>query len=104
MVMEGVGGGCGKGRGGGGGRWGWGSGRGGVFFTGEEGVQGWELGKGDGAGVGTVLVGDVNPGVPSSARSGLTDVGATLFFAADDGVHGGMLWKSDGRGAGTVQV
>ncbi len=79
-----------------------------LFFTANDGTNGYELWKSDGTQAGTVLVKDIWPGSlpssPWSSRSDLTNVNGTLFFVAADGVHGSELWKSDGTEAGTVLV
>jgi ELWxxDGT repeat protein len=76
-----------------------------LFFTQSSPGLGEELWKTDGTAAGTVLVKDINPGEPSSAPDGLTDVnGTTLYFFADNGVNGIELWKSDGTTAGTQLV
>jgi ELWxxDGT repeat protein len=78
-----------------------------LFFTANDGVNGWELWKSDGTAAGTVLVKDIRPGSSFSSSSDvryLTAVGSTLFFQADNGVNGEELWKSDGTEAGTILV
>jgi ELWxxDGT repeat protein len=78
-----------------------------LYFSANDGNDGFELWKTDGTDAGTVLVKDVNPGPNSSGYYGpayLTVAGGTLFFAADDGQSGNELWKSDGTAAGTVLV
>ncbi len=72
-----------------------------LFFTGNDGVHGWELWKSNGTAAGTVLVKDI---VGGSTPLHLTNVNGTLFFTAHTAVHGYELWKSDGTAAGTVLV
>lgn len=70
-------------------------------------VNGQELWKSDGTIAGTILVKDINPGLPGSMYDSfnyLYNVNGTLFFRADNGTNGYELWKSDGTNAGTVLV
>ena len=67
-----------------------------LFFSADDGENGRELWKSDGATAGTVLVKNIRLGSNSSNPSNLTAVGNTLFFTADDGVNGVELWKSNG--------
>ncbi|BBH39096.1 hypothetical protein myaer102_16210 [Microcystis viridis NIES-102] len=73
-----------------------------LFFSANDGVNGFELWKSDGTATGTVLLKNILPGFSWSGPSNLTAVGSTLFFRANDGVNGQELWKSDGTAAGTV--
>ncbi|GBF00439.1 hyalin, partial [Microcystis aeruginosa NIES-298] len=49
-----------------------------LFFTANDGVNGYELWKSDGTAAGTVLVKDINPGGSWSFPENLTAVGSTL--------------------------
>nr|NCR87403.1 hypothetical protein [Microcystis aeruginosa K13-05] len=73
-----------------------------LYFTANDGLNGFELWKSDGTAAGTVLVADIIPGASSSNPGNLTAVGSTLYFTANDNVNGNELWKSDGTAAGTV--
>ena len=75
-----------------------------LYFTANDGVNGAELWKSNGAGTVIALVKDIRPGLSGSSATNLTDVNGTLFFSANDGVNGAELWKSDGTAAGTVLV
>jgi ELWxxDGT repeat protein len=75
-----------------------------VFFSADDGLNGFELWRSDGTAAGTVLVTDINPGVGGAYPDDLTNVNGTLFFTAFDVTNGRELWKSDGTAAGTVLV
>ena len=70
------------------------------IFTANDGVNGTELWRYNGAGA-PVLLKDIYPGSGSSSPGGLTRVGATLFFQAQ-GSSPAELWKSDGTAATTA--
>ncbi|MEX0675655.1 MAG: ELWxxDGT repeat protein [Pirellulales bacterium] len=76
-----------------------------LFFSANDGTNGFELWKSDGSENGTVQVKDINPnpGDGSYPRY-LTNVSGELFFSANDTTDGRELWKSDGSEDGTVQV
>jgi ELWxxDGT repeat protein len=67
-----------------------------LFFTANNGTNGWELWKSDGTRTGTVMVKDINPGEGSSfdktrfslSYGDLINVNGTLFFSASDGTSG----------------
>jgi ELWxxDGT repeat protein len=73
------------------------------FFGADDGVHGRELWKTDGSTSGTVLVKDINPGIPASQLdwSAMGMLNGELLFLANDGTHGFELWKSDGTAGGT---
>jgi ELWxxDGT repeat protein len=75
-----------------------------LYFSANDGENGYELWKSDGTADGTVLVKDIRPGANGAFPNSLMNVNGTLFFGANDGVHGKELWKSDGTAAGTVLV
>lgn len=81
-----------------------------IYFSGNDGLNGYELWKYDGST--TSLVADINPGVrsdspgrtiPNSSSPGnLTGFDNALYFRASDGDHGSELWKYDGINASLV--
>ena len=75
-----------------------------LYFSADDGSNGRELWKSNGAERGTVRVKDIRPGGGDSSPSNLTIVDDWLFFRASDGISGTELWKSDGTAAGTVLV
>ena len=74
-----------------------------LFFSANDGTNGYELWKSDGTSDGTVMIKNINP-TGSSNPSNLRNVNGVLYFTADNGTDGIELWKSDGTDAGTVLV
>jgi ELWxxDGT repeat protein len=73
-----------------------------LYFTANDGVNGFELWISDGTTAGTRLLKDINPGRNSlSLIDNFTKLNGKLYFTADDGVNGNELWVSDGTTAGT---
>lgn len=75
-----------------------------VFFSGNDGISGYELWKSDGTDEGTHRVADLRPGLHSSSPRNLTAVGNTLYFLGNDGFSNYGLWKSDGTKEGTIRI
>ena len=75
-----------------------------LYFTANNGSNGWELWRSDGTAAGTVLVKDIVAGSGSSNPEHLINVNGKLFFTAETAATGRELWKSDGTAAGTVLV
>ena len=62
-----------------------------LYFTANNGSQGYELWKSDGTQAGTVLVKDIHPGSANSVPGNKINVNGTLFFNANDGSNGTNL-------------
>ncbi len=79
-----------------------------LYFAYDDGVNGTELWRSDGTGVGTCMVADINSGSDGSDPTELTVFDGVLYFAATDGNtssdHNTELWRSDGTEAGTYMV
>ncbi|MBX3059910.1 MAG: CSLREA domain-containing protein [Anaerolineae bacterium] len=75
-----------------------------LYFSGNNGTQGFELWRTDGTLPGTILVKDINPGSNSSEPFEFALLNNILYFTADDGIHGSELWRSDGTADGTYLV
>ena len=75
-----------------------------VYFSAEDGFNGFELWKTNGTEVGTVLVKDIASGSLSSSPGTFVVMNSILFFVATNSASGTELWKTDGTAAGTVIV
>lgn len=64
-----------------------------VYFSANNGTNGYELWKSDGTEAGTVMVADINPGAGSSTPDGFEKLNNFVYFSADNGVNGRELWK-----------
>jgi ELWxxDGT repeat protein len=73
-----------------------------LFFTANDGTNGYELWKSDGTANGTTLFKNIAAGSANSSPGKLTSFQGNLFFAANDGTNGYELWKSDGTTNGTA--
>jgi ELWxxDGT repeat protein len=74
-----------------------------LYFTSNDGINGYELWVSDGTEAGTMMVKDINTGSGSSSPNHHTVVDSTLYFQANSG-NGYELWKSDGTSTGTIMV
>ena len=75
-----------------------------LYFVNLDSLYGGELWKSDGTDAGTVLVIDINPGIPGSFPQNLTLFDNKLLFSAYNINTGRELWTSDGTGTGTAIV
>jgi ELWxxDGT repeat protein len=73
-----------------------------LYFTAQDGTNGYELWKSDGTTAGTMLFKDINPGSGGSYGETFTTFNGKFYFSAEDGTHGNDLWVSDGTPAGTM--
>src|SRR5262249_4710026 len=82
------------------------NGNGTLYFSADDGADGFELWKREVAAAVTQLLKDINPGAASSNPHYLTYVSSNarsrLFFAATEPDHGTELWWSDGTEQGTA--
>jgi ELWxxDGT repeat protein len=82
-----------------------------VFFNANDGLNGSQLWKSDGAAAGTQLLTNINspPVSGSNLPAGIDPqdlfvFNGKLYFTANDGLHGQQLWASDGAANGTGMV
>jgi ELWxxDGT repeat protein len=80
-----------------------------LFFAASDGSAGGaqaglELWSSDGTAAGTLLVRDINPGLPSSNPQFLTPANGFVYFSAATALDGIELWRTDGTPAGTQLV
>ncbi|PCI98697.1 MAG: hypothetical protein COB15_05600 [Flavobacteriales bacterium] len=67
-----------------------------IYFRADDGINGQELWKVDGATNNASLVLDINSGTANSYPQEFAVLGNDLYFWANDGTNGGELWKVDG--------
>lgn len=78
-----------------------------LYFSANNGPNGRELWKSDGTQANTVMVTDINNGLPSSIAPSTTPfavLAGEVYFAASNGMTGTELWKSGGTAATTAIV
>jgi ELWxxDGT repeat protein len=74
-----------------------------IFFSADDGINGIELWKTNGFGLGTTIVKDINSGSDSSNPAELTLVNNSLYFTAYDSTTSAIeLFQSDGTNMGTI--
>jgi ELWxxDGT repeat protein len=67
-----------------------------LYFSANDGVNGYELWKSDGTTNGTTLDANINAGSNGSEPSEMIVFNNALYFAAEDGLTGRELWRSYG--------
>ena len=75
-----------------------------VYYSADDGTNGFELWRTDGTEVNTELVKDIVTGAGSSSPQAFFEMGGILYFSAISSGIGRELWKTDGTAAGTVLV
>jgi LPXTG-motif cell wall-anchored protein len=75
-----------------------------LYFSADDGVNGYELWKSNGTVGGTSMVKDIRTGALNASPQQFTVNGSSLYFTAIDDTHGRELWKSDGTSGGTTMV
>jgi ELWxxDGT repeat protein len=73
-----------------------------LYFSANDGINGFELWKSDGTELGTVMVKDIASSSSSSSPSDFISLNSEVIFVCDDGINGRELWKTDGTSMGTV--
>jgi len=72
-----------------------------VYFSANDGKNGYELWSSDGTAAGTQMVKDINPGPASGYALYNTRLGNRILFRGYTSATGDELWESDGTAAGT---
>jgi len=75
-----------------------------IFFSANNGSNGWEIWESDGTPEGTRQFLDILPGSTSSLPYGFSVANNFLFFSVNDTISGRELWKTDGTISGTHMV
>ncbi|QGJ69990.1 Hypothetical protein PBC10988_16790 [Planctomycetales bacterium 10988] len=75
-----------------------------LYFAANDGTYGYEVWRTDGTSGGTVLVKDIQPGIPSSYPFPFVNASGEIFFFAAQQSVGYQLWKTNGYSAGTVPL
>jgi ELWxxDGT repeat protein len=77
-----------------------------LYFSANDGTNGYELWRTDGTAVGTVMFKDIFGNASSSYPARFVVVNNTLFFTAYDSCSfdGNQIWKTNGTANGTVKV
>ncbi len=74
-----------------------------LFFCGAS-SNGEELWVSNDTPEGTLMIKDINTGIPSSSPRNLVNLNGVAYFLANDGTSGDQLWRSDGTSSGTSVV
>ncbi len=75
-----------------------------LYFTGNDGLTGWEPWTTDGTAAGTRRLADLAPGADSSLPFSFTVRDGEVVFTAETAATGRELWRTDGTTAGTRLV
>ena len=75
-----------------------------VYFSANDGVNGYELWSSDGTAAGTKMLKDINPGSSSGYGYYSTRLGNKIFFRGYTSTNGYEIWESDGTAAGTKML
>lgn len=75
-----------------------------VYFSADDGINGYELWRTDGTEAGTSMFKDIYPGLNASSPQYFIELGGLLYFVAISPTSGRELWRTDGTEAGTVLV
>jgi ELWxxDGT repeat protein len=73
-----------------------------LYFSAQDGSNGFELWKSDGSAGGTTLVQDIYAGATGSNPLNMTVLGSELFFSASDASNGNELWKLSASGSASL--
>ena len=74
-----------------------------LYFSANDGINGYEMWKSDGTEAGTILVKDINTiAFAPSDPDGFTYINGTVYFYAGSNIIGRELFKTDGTAMGTI--
>lgn len=73
-----------------------------LYFSANDGINGYELWKSDGTSSGTVLVKNIASSSSDSSPSSFTLLNSDIIFVCNDIINGRELWKTDGTETGTI--
>lgn len=73
-----------------------------LYFSANDGVNGYELWKSDGTASGTVLIKNIANSSSNSSPSSFILLNSEIIFVCDDNVNGKELWKTNGTEVGTI--